>query len=334
MTGYSADTVARQFRVERSENGGVTLRHREDAEQQVEIRRTPVNVTIEARDLRVCRSLVPGGLDRWLTSDVVKLSIGIEDDLTDLMVWDDDEGVLSAENTVFGIHDDDLVPLEMTFARMVNIEARDDYGYPFIGDSRDPTSSTNDGELDNEAGAEEERDAPVAELWHHIHEDALQTYSRSLLVLTVAFPEPQLSDLIEACESGRAETLLLECGGYAKAATWAFTSAREIILDRDETLGLLVEDATIISPVVTGEAANAASSTECSGEHQPQSSELAPDDRNLPRGGSAASYTLLGTTSALCILSSLFGAGAIAVLTIAVLGGTAALIARPDATQK
>lgn len=67
-----ATRAASRFRVEQTDEE-VVLVDRQDAEHTVKVRRALIFLTLEARLLRVCRSLVPGGPDRWLTLNVVRL---------------------------------------------------------------------------------------------------------------------------------------------------------------------------------------------------------------------------------------------------------------------
>lgn len=307
-----------RFRVEQTDDGSVLV-DREDAERTVEVRQTLVHVTIEARILRVCRSLVPGGLESWLTLDIVGLSIGSEGDYSELSMWfEDDHDRFEAEDRIFGIDGGNLWDLEVSHARLIDLDARGLSGDPYI-----------DRATDSVADDEEEDPGPVADLWYHTGEE-LSGYRWSALVLTVGFPEPQFSEIVDACEAGRADTVVLECSCRAGTTGWAFQSPRDLVLSSGESVRLHIDEATVSTPVLTGTSASSARK-----EHDDHGD--GPDDvewgrgreGSLPKSGAPKGPGLLVLTAtiAVSLLSALFGAGAIAVLTIAILGGTAALIA-------
>lgn len=319
MTEVSASTAARaarRFRVERTDEG-IVLVDGQNAEHRVEVRRALVHLTVKARVLRVCESLVPGGLQRWLTLDDMELLLGSEGDFSELSVWSDDEPErYNAENKIFGIDNADLEHLAVTHARVVDLEARDRYDYPYIDRSA--------GSAENH---EEDDHGPVADLWYHTGEDDTG-YRWSALVLTVGFPEPQFSELMDACISGRADTLVLECGFYAKTTGWALQSARDLILSPEESVRLHIEEATMSAPVLTGATARAARVKEGDGEDASHDGGWDRErDQSVPLAIGPWGHVLLGATITVSGLLALFGAGAGVVLIIAILGVAAALIA-------
>lgn len=309
--------ATRRFRVEQTDDGSVLV-DRENTERTVEVRQSLVHLTMRTRILRVCRSLLPGGLERWLTLDVVELSIGSEGDYSELSVWfEDDHDRFEAEDRIFGIDGDNLWDLEVSHARVVDLDARGRSGHPYI------ERTTESGEDDDE------NRGPVADLWYHTGEDD-SGYRWSALVLTVGFPEPQFSELVDACESGRADTVVLECSCRAGTTGWAFQSPRDLVLLSGDSVRLHIDKATASAPVLTGTSASLA--REGLDDHDD-----GPDDVEWGRGGEESlqksgapggpGLLVLAATIAVALVSALFGAGAIAVLTIAILGGTAALIA-------
>jgi hypothetical protein len=322
----AAARAARRFRVEQSDQG-VLLVDQQDAERTVELRQSRIHLTIEARLHRVCRSLVPGGLERWLAVEVVQLALGSEGDSSAVSVWpDDDHDRYDAENAIFGIDAGNLEHLEITHARIVDLEARDEYGHWYVERPTDSPLSTDETdriETDNE---DNEDPGAVADLWYHTGEDRFSGYGWSALVLTVGFPEPQFGELFDACVSGRADTLVLECSGYAKTTGWAFQSARDLIVSAGESVRLQINEATMSAPLREG-ALQASEKVE-SASHAADGMEWDPE-RNVstPRAPVRAGPALVTATITLSLLSALFGAGAVPVLTIAILGATAAIIA-------
>jgi hypothetical protein len=243
----TAIKAASRFRVEQTEEG-VILVDRQDKEHRVQLRPTAVRLTIEAHPSRICRSLVPDGLERWVTLKVEELSIGIEDDRSAVSVWAEDEAdPYHAENSIFGIEDADLEHLVVTHARVVDLDAIDRDGSRYIEDSTESTK--HDGQDDAEQQDVKDH-GPVADLWYHTGGDETSGDRWSALVLTVGFPEPQFSELIDACASGRADTLFLECHCYAKSTGWAFQSARDMILSAGESVRLQIDEATMSAPVL------------------------------------------------------------------------------------
>lgn len=332
MTKDSASTAAlaaHRFRVEQTDEGIVLVDQQNNGEHRVEVRRTFVHLTIEASVLKVCRSLVPGGLDRWLALDMVELSIGLEGDFSDLSVWPDDEDHrYDAENQIFGIDGPNLEHLEVAHAQVVDLEAHGRSGHPYIDGSVDSAPDAEDNERNYREHEDDEDRAPTAKLWYHSGEDD-SGYRWSALMLTVGFPEPQFSELVEACESGRADTLVLECSSfYAKTTGWAFGSARDLILSPGESVRLDIEEATMSAPVSAGASHSPAIESEENGARVADHNEW-DRERNVsaPHTTTVAGPALLIATIAVSVLAALFGAGAVAVLTIAILGGIAALIA-------
>jgi len=317
----------RRFRVEQTDEG-IVLVDREDAEHTVEVRRALVHLTIEARLLRVCRSLVPGGLEVWVTLEITELSLGSKGDFSGLSYLLSD---YYAENKIFGIDDTDLEHLEVTHALVVDLEARDRFGYPYMTDSVESAQDDQDDDGDYEEHEEDEEDenhSPIVELWYHTGEDDAGYRLWSALVLTVGLPEPQFSELIEACVAGRADTIVLECGCYANTTGWAFQTARDLILSPGESVRLPIDEATISGPVLTDAPASRASESGENGGHEAGDNEWDRErNESAPRATAGAGPALLIATTVVSVLAALFGAGAVLVLTIAVLGGTAALIA-------
>lgn len=310
--------ATRRFRVEQTDEGSVLV-DRENAEHTVEVRRTLVHLTIEARVLRVCRSLVPGGLERWLTLDIAEISIGGEGDTSALSLWSEDGHRRSeAEDRIFGIEGDNLWDLEVTHARIVNLESRDRYDHPYV-----------DRTVDSSGDHEEEAQGPVADLWYHTGDDAGYR-SWSALVLTVGVPEPQFSELVDVCESGRADTVVLGCSCRAGTTGWAaFQSPRDLVLSSGESVRLQIDEASVSTPVMAPTPGSSAS------EKRSDRGEGSVDDESdrelneKPPGETASvrrGLVVLAATVTVSLLSALVGASAIVALTIAILGGTAALI--------
>jgi hypothetical protein len=308
----SASRAARQFSVQRSDDG-IILVDRRDESRSVELRRALIHLTIEGSTLRVCRSLTPDGLERWLTLQIVQFSLGSDDDSSGISVWPEGEDDrYDAEDTVFGIDGQNLLTLEIVYARVINLDARDEQGHRYIGEHSDP-----DGEdLADGDGVEEGENHPaLAQLWYHSY----------ALVLDIGLSEPQFSDLLEACVSGRADTISLECSCYAYTTGWAFQSARDIVLSPGETVRLNVAEASASGLVPTARSVPALSVNE--DDDKAQVAEWQQDRDNHARVPSGASaYVILVATLMICVFAAFLGAGSAIVVTIAVLGGTMALI--------
>lgn len=239
MTRDRGSKAARRFNVERTESEIVLVDPRKP-EHTVEVRRALVHVSIIARALRICRSLVSNdGLERWLALEIQELSLGMEGDSSDLSEWPDDEDQpYDAENKIFGVFGSNLEHLEITHARVLSLEARGQSGRRYV-----------DGVTEHGEDAVDDDDrCAVAQLWFHSHTD-LTGYTSAALVLTVGFPEPQFTELLDACVSGRADTINLECRCDANTTGWMIQSARDLILSPGETLRLHIDEATISGAV-------------------------------------------------------------------------------------
>jgi hypothetical protein len=323
----SAARAARRFRVEPRDEG-ILLVDQQDAERTVELRRSRIHLIIEARLHRLCKSLVPGGLERWLAVEIVRLELGSEGDSSAISIWPDDEDDrYAAENAVFGIDGPNLEHIEVTHAQVVDLDARDEFGYRYIERAADSPQSAE--EVDPDAEHEEDHDlGPVADLSYHAREDGFSGYRWSAFVLTVGFPEPQFSELVDACVAGRADTLVLECSGNANTTGWAFQSARDLIVSAGEPVRLRIEAATVSAPVCkSGIYSQASDNIESAGREAEEEEWGLERSVHTPRAPAKVGLTLLTAAIAISLVSALFGADAVSVLTIGILGAAAALIA-------
>lgn len=207
-------------------------------------------------------------------------------------------------------------------------EARGRLGHRYIGRPTDSAQSAEDADRDESEEEDNQDHGPIAELWYHTGEDEISGYRWSALVLTVGFPEPQFSELIDACVSGRADTLVLECRGYAKTTAWGPQSARDLFLSAGESVRLRIKEATMSAPVLGHAPHSPATESGESGDRDADENEWDQEQhrKRATRYGRAGSALLIVTIT-VTVLSALFGAGAVVLLTIAILGGTAAFMA-------
>jgi hypothetical protein len=312
MSGTSASRAARQFSVRRLDDG-ITLVDRSDENRSVELRRALIHLTIEGRALRVCRSLTPAGLERWLTLEIVQLSLGSEDDSSAISVWLDGEvDRCDAEDTIFGIDGQSLLDLEIAYARVIDLNAHDEDGQRYIGED----SGLDGDELtDDEEDGEGENHAVLAQLSYHPY----------AVVLDVGLLQPQFNDLIEASVSGRADTINLECRCHAYTTGWGFGSARDMVMSPGETVRLNVSEATTSVLVPTARSAPPSAATDDDDEAQIADRRL-DLDHNAHASNGASGYAIVVATLVISIVLAFLGASSVVVLIIAVLGATTGVI--------
>jgi hypothetical protein len=296
MTRDRASKAARRFSVERTESE-IVLADRRNPKHTVEVRRALVHVTIIARVVRVCRSLVSSdGLERWLALEIQELSLGMEGDSSDLSEWGDgEEQPYDAENKIFGIFESNLEHVEITHARVLSLEARGRSGHRYVDDATDH----------DEDAVDDDDHSAVARLWFHSHADLVGDRSAAL-VLTVGFPEPQFMELMDACVSGRADTINLECRCDANTTGWMIQSARDLILLPGEALRLHIDEATMSGPVTSLQPDPALRAKRLDVSERPKNVDAAPEpDAGTSWPSISVGYKDLAVTVAASIIAGL-----------------------------
>lgn len=319
-TASGAHHAARRFRVKQTSDG-ILLVDRQNPAATIAVRETLIHLTIEMRLNRVCRSLVPGDIERWITVDVTRLTIGSESDSSPLSVWpEDDSDRYIADNAIFAIAGESLEHQEITYSRIVDRDATDRLGYRYVDE---PSHSPNNG-----AGQEEtDESGALAVLWHHASEDRYSGERWAALVLTIGFHEPHFSELVKACESGLADTLILECRAYAMTTGALLESPRDLIVSAGDTVRLDIDEAVVSVPV--GRRYQDASR----GSVKELGSDESADSWNAERAVDAvgpsrlAGPAFLFATTALALSCGIAGFSGLAVLGIVIVGCTSALIA-------
>lgn len=321
--------VAR-FRLERGDTGELQLVHKERPDFTLQLRPQGLFLHIAARPRVVGRTLSEPtfGVGRWIVLSLSELQIGHRGD----------EGWRSTlrDDSIFVEDGDQLRPVQITDIRLLSLPEFEEEEQR-IREMKEVTATLSGDALFS--GDSPERAAFGRGRLNHVAAQGRDW--PETVELSLAIPEPQFTELLEALLSRRYEQIYIHGVAFARSTAREFETGRDLVLASGEGVEITIDEANLAASW-----AHRADPAEGDVEEGPEGSEASRigglNARELllrsalsesASAGKRATRLLVYTVAA-CAVVALADAGALLILVLAILGVGYAVVTALRAVQQ